>query len=92
MNEVYLFMEQKIQETLEMTKEEEDHDLNIIMLDMLSLLLRNSGDPTMKKILDRKKKKLMLDAIQKDNEVYEEFQVKKMEEKRNFEVHKYVEV
>ena len=67
-----------------MTKEEEDHDLNIIMLDMLSLLLRNSGDPTMKKILDRKKKRMMLDAIQKDNEVYEEFQVKKVEEKRNF--------
>ena len=62
------------------------------MLDMLSLLLRNSGDPTMKKILDRKKKKLMLDAIQKDNEIYEEFQLKKIEELRNFEVHQYIEV
>lgn len=92
LNEVYLFMEQKIQETLEMTKEQEDHDLNVIMLDMLSLLLRNSGDPTMKKILDRKKKKLMLDTIQKENEIYEEFQVKKVEERRNFEANRYFEV
>lgn len=32
-----------------------DHDCNIILLDMLSLLLRNFGDATMHKILDKTK-------------------------------------
>lgn len=55
LEEVYLYMQQRLRETLEVTREMGDNDLNIVILDMLSLLLRNTGDPTMEKILDNKK-------------------------------------
>ena len=37
------------------------------MLDMLSMLLRNNGDPTMDKILDLKTRTSILTKIQKEN-------------------------
>lgn len=53
LDEVYIYIQQKIKETLLKTEQLGDHSLNIILLDMLSLLLRNFGDSTMHKILDK---------------------------------------
>jgi len=55
LDEVYLFIQQKIKETLMKTEHLGDHHFNIILLDMLCLLLRNFGDNTMHKILDKTK-------------------------------------
>ena len=65
-----------------------DHDLNIILLDMLSLLLRNTGDPTMDKILDNKKERAIIDSILKSNEIYEDFMIGKIDERNRFEENK----
>jgi len=55
LDEVYIFIQQKLKETLKQTSILGNHDINIIMLDTLSLLLRNAGDLTMHKILDNSK-------------------------------------
>lgn len=73
LDEVYLFIQQKIKETLKKTEHLGDHDCNIILLDMLSLLLRNFGDSTMHKILDKTKERNIMDMIEKSNETYQEF-------------------
>lgn len=52
---------------------------------MISLLLRNAGDPTMKGILDTNKEKTIINNILKSNEIYDEFMTKKMIEQKNFE-------
>ena len=44
-----------------------DHYFNIVLLDMLSLLLRNFGDTTMHKILDKKMETKIMDTIEKSN-------------------------
>lgn len=80
LDEVYIFMQQKIKETLARTEKLGAHDLNIILLDMLSLLLRNFGDSTMGKILDKTHEKKLIDVIEKENEVYQEFEEGKKKE------------
>ena len=49
-------------------------DINIILLDMISLLLRNFGDTTMHRILDRPRVCKIIEFIEKENEVYQEFE------------------
>lgn len=48
-----------------------NHDINIILLDTLSLLLRNFGDTTMHKILDKTKINNIIEMIEKENQVYQ---------------------
>lgn len=78
-------MQQKLKETLMKTEQQGEHDLNIIMLDMLSLLLRNFGDATMQNILDKTKEKKLMEIIEKENEVYQEFEDGKQKELKDFE-------
>lgn len=66
--------------------------MNVILLDNISLLLRNSGDPTMKGVLDIKREKKIIDKILKSNEVYNKYMLRKVIEQRNFEDHKEFEI
>ena len=59
---------------------------------MLSLLLRNTGDPTMEKILDNKKERNIIDSILKSNQIYEDFMRGKIEERNKFEENKYFSI
>lgn len=59
---------------------------------MISLLLRNAGDPTMKGILDTNKEKTIINNILKSNEIYDEFMTKKMIEQKNFEDNQHFEI
>lgn len=59
---------------------------------MISLLLRNAGDPTMKGILDTNKEKTIINNILKSNEIYDEFMTKKMIEQKNFEDNQRFEI
>jgi hypothetical protein len=65
LDEVYIFIQQKLKETLGKTQQLGNHDINIILLDTLSLLLRNFGDSTMHKILDRTKVAKIMEFIEK---------------------------
>ena len=71
LDEVYLFILQKSKETLLKTEQLGHHDINIIQLDTISLLLRNFGDTTMHRILDRPKVCKIVELIEKENEVYQ---------------------
>lgn len=71
LDEVYLFMQQRIREALEVTRSQKDHEINIVLLDMMFLLLRNAGDPIMKGILDKGKEREIIDSILKSNEIYD---------------------
>jgi hypothetical protein len=66
-----------------------DHDINIILLDTLSLLLRNFGDTTMHKILDKGKVGKIIEFIEKENEVYQEFEDHKKREEEVFKQNEY---
>lgn len=59
---------------------------------MISLLLRNAGDPTMKGILDTNKEKTIINNILKSNEIYDEFMTKKMIQQKNFEDNQRFEI
>ncbi len=59
-------------------------DINIILLDTLSLLLRNLGDTTMHRILDKTRVVKIMEFIEKENEVYQEFEEQKNKEQEEF--------
>lgn len=73
LDEVFFFIQQKLKETLVKTEKLGKNDINIILLDTLSLLLRNFGDTTMHRILDKAKVTKIVEFIEKENEVYQEF-------------------
>ena len=84
MDEVYLFILQKIKETLTKTEKLGHNDINIILLDTISLILRNFGDTTMHRILDRPRVSKIIEFIEKENEVYQEFEEHKKKEQEFF--------
>lgn len=93
MDEVYIFIQQKLKETLMKTELLGNHDINIILLDTLALLLRNFGDSTMHKILDRTKVAKIIEMIEKENQVYQEFEELKQKDFEDFKNnHQYIEV
>ena len=71
---MYIYIQQKLKETLTRTERLGHSDINIILLDTLSLILRNFGDTTMQKILDKTKITKIMEFIEKENEVYQEFE------------------
>jgi hypothetical protein len=68
-----------------------NHDINIILLDTLSLILRNFGDTTMHKILDKTKVGHIIEMIEKENQVYQEYEEFKQKDVEEFkEHHEYI--
>lgn len=84
---MYIFIQQKLKETLAKTEVLGNHDINIILLDTLSLILRNFGDSTMHKILDKTKVAHIIEMIEKENQVYQEYEAFKQEDMREFKEH-----
>lgn len=53
-------------------------------MDTLSLILRNFGDDTMHKILDKTKVNNIIEMIEKENHVYQEFEQSKQKDAEEF--------
>ena len=82
-NEVTIFIQQKITEILSKTSQLGKHEVNLILIDMLSLQLRISGDTSMNKTLSKMEVIEIITKIQKNNHIKQEFtQLHSLEEKQ----------